>query len=183
MNIDEYQSRFPNEYVWTVTAGTPGVIEEGMLAFDESAAHFAGPFEGGFCYYRLADMRDMPGWGPLSTVAELQQRQRFSHQNLPRRIRSQFGQPAQSEEHLQKRLALLTPKELKVWQEGKDKWRIDRPTLEFPIALKLAGNDDSTYTKFYPTLEAARAELDLFLADQPLNFDLHVSENGFVFTN
>ena len=66
MNIDEYQSRFPNEYVWTVTAGTPGVIEEGMLAFDESAAHFAGPFEGGFCYYRLADMRDMPGWGPLS---------------------------------------------------------------------------------------------------------------------
>ena len=99
------------------------------------------------------------------------------------RIRSQFGQPAQSEEHLQKRLALLTPKELKVWQEGKDKWRIDRPTLEFPIAPKLAGNDDSTYTKFYPTLEAARAELDLFLADQPLNFDLHVSENGFVFTN
>ena len=41
----------------------------------------------------------------------------------------------------------------------------------------------ASYTKYYPTLEAARAELDLFLADQPLNFPLHVQENGFEFTN
>ena len=47
---------------------------------------------------------------------------------------------------------------------------IGRPTVEKPFALKIAGNDDCSYTKYYPTLEAARAELDLFLSDQPLNF-------------
>jgi len=183
MNIDEYRKLFPTEHVWPEKAGTPGVIEEGMLLFDETASYWAGPFEGNYAFYRLADMRDMPGWGPLPTEAELRQQQRFSHQNLPRRIRSQFGQPAQSEEHLQKRLALLTPKELAVWREGKDKWCIDRPTVEKPFALKIAGNDDCSYTKYYPTLEAARTELDLFLSDQPLNFTLHVQENGFEFTN
>ena len=145
---------------------------------------FCRPFRGGnYVYFRLADMRTLPGWGPLSTVAELQQRQRFSRHNLPWRLRTNYGQDVQSEEHLQKRLALLTPKELKAWQEGLDKWRIDMPTLEKPFALKLAGNDDVSYTKYYPTLEAAQAELSLYTADQPLNFPLHVQENGFVFTN
>ena len=117
-------------------------------------------------------------------MAELQQQQRFSHQNLPRRIRSQFGQPAQSEEHLQKRLALLTPKELKPYGKRAKQVahrpadaRNSRSRSSWPATMIAA------YTKFYPTLEAARAELDLFLADQPLNFDLHVQENGFAFTN
>ena len=60
---------------------------------------------------------------------------------------------------------------------------IDRPTVEKPFALKLAGNDDVSYTKFYATLEEAQAELSLFTADQPLNFPLYVQENGFAFTN
>jgi hypothetical protein len=183
MTINDYLTQYPNERVWPSYPDAPGTIAEGMLQFDETAAHFAGPFDGNYVYFRLADMRTLPGWGPLCTVAELQQRQRFSRHNLPWRLRTNYGQDAQSEEHLQKRLALLTPKELKAWQEGLDKWRIDMPTLEKPFALKLAGNDDVSYTKYYPTLEAAQAELSLYTADQPLNFPLHVQENGFVFTN
>ena len=183
MNINEYLTQYPNERVWPSRAGEPGVIAEGMLQFDETAAHFAGPFAGGYAYYRLADMRDMPGWAPLVSVAEHRQQNRFSPHCLPWRLRTQYGKPAESEEHLQKRLALLTAKERKEWDARVKDFALDMPTVEFPFALKLAGNDDSSYTKFYPTLEAARAELDLFLADQPLNFDLYVAENGFVFTN
>jgi hypothetical protein len=183
VTIDEYLTQYPTERVWPNRAGEPGVIAVGMLQFDDTAAHFAGPFQGGFAYFRLADMRDMPGWGPLLSVAEYKQRHRFSQYNLPWRLKTQYGKPAESEEHLQKRLALLTAKELKEWEKRIAAHRLDMPTLEFPYALKLAGNDDSTYTKFYPTLEAAQAELDLFLSDQPLNFPLHVHENGFVFTN
>ena len=57
------------------------------------------------------------------------------------------------------------------------------PTLEKPYGLYLGGNDDASWTKFYPSLEPLREELGLFLAMQPLNFNLHVGENGFVFTN
>ena len=62
MNIDEYRKLFPTEHVWPEKAGTPGVIEEGMLLFDETASYWAWPFEGHYAFYRLADMRDMPGW-------------------------------------------------------------------------------------------------------------------------
>jgi hypothetical protein len=179
MTINEYIRLYPAERVWR--AGKD-CIAEGMLQFDETTAHFAGPFEGGYAYFRLTDHRNLPGW-TLLPLAEHQQKHRFSQYNLPWRLKVQFGQPAQSEEHLQKRLALLTPKELKEWERRLAGFQPDLPTAENPFSLYLGGNDDASYTKFYPTQEVAQAELDLFLSDQPLNFALHVAENGFVFTN
>lgn len=56
-------------------------------------------------------------------------------------------------------------------------------TTEKPIELKIYGLDDSSFSKFYKTLEEAKKELDLFLGTEPVDlFDL-TEDFGFVFTN
>ncbi len=55
-------------------------------------------------------------------------------------------------------------------------------TTARPIELRVYGNDDTSYTKFYATVEAAWEEVALFESNQPLDFDEFVAF-GFVFTN
>ena len=121
----------------------------------------------------------------IVAVAEAKQAHRFSQYTLPWAVRyaKTYKTPAESEEHLQKRLVLLTPKELKEWEKEIADFRLEFSTVENPFSLYMCGNDDCSYTKYYPTLEALQAELNLFLSDQPLNMYLHIEENGFVFTN
>ena len=56
-------------------------------------------------------------------------------------------------------------------------------TTACPFELKLFGNDDTTWSKFYATSEEAREELALFEVNQPLNYHGVVHDFGFVFTN
>lgn len=68
---------------------------------------------------------------------------------------------------------------------------IDCPTAEKPVGFMLSGNDDTSYTKYFATIEEARAELALLEANQPLDlfkdldfFHPEDSPNGgWVFTN
>lgn len=185
MNLEQYKILFPNERVWRTTLtdanGNSAVIVEGMLQFDDTADIFAGPFEGGYAHFALTDHRNLPGpYGSVQLVAWHLERFRMSHWNFPLGV---YKEPAENEAHLQRRLAKLSPKELRAWEARVAACHIETTTVEFPFALKLSGNDDSTYTKFYPTLEDANHDLQLMLDMQPCNFQLHVDENGFVFTN
>ena len=51
--------------------------------FGKTASYWAGPFEGNYAFYRLADMRDMPGSGPLPTEAELRQHSASATKTCP----------------------------------------------------------------------------------------------------
>lgn len=94
-----------------------------------------------------------------------------------------FKQDAECETHLQKRLTLLTLKERKEWDLSQIDVKIHYPTKENPYKFWLAGNDDCSYTKFFPSLEESQKELNKLEQIQPLNFQIHVKQNGFVFTN
>lgn len=64
----------------------------------------------------------------------------------------------------------------------KFKGLIDGPTSKTPFSLRLFGNDDTSYSKFYGTLEEAQGELDLLLQAEPIRFE-ELKALGFVFTN
>jgi hypothetical protein len=179
MTIDEYKKLYPNESVWRIRDGSHVTV---MLQFDEeTACNLAGPFEGNYAYVSITDYRTLKlGW-KIPTEAEYQQRHRFSQYHLPYRNRP--SNPATTEAQLQQRLKALTEAEQRQWQRNVDKLTIEFPTQENPVALYVAGNDDSTYTKFFPTIEAAQEELDLLLAVQPVNMQRDLTDNGFVFTN
>lgn len=176
MNISEYKEKFPSE----VLPSHKG-ISDGMLLFDESASSFAGPFKGNYAYYCIKDGRlnRHPKY-PIQTLAALKLRHRLNQYNFPFGM---YRNPSKDLDHLQQRLDKLTPKELKEWQSKIEKFVQHDSTIEKPFLLYICGNDDCSYTKYYPTLKNLEDELNFFLDDEPLNFGLHISENGFVFTN
>ena len=63
--------------------------------------------------------------------------------------------------------------------EGSQDW----PTTAKPIWLKLMGNDDTSYSKFYATEREALEELKLFEGNEPLDFLEVVKDFEFTFTN
>jgi hypothetical protein len=177
MTIEEYIEQHSNALVWQHGKIQRAVLE-GMLLFDDTAYCLAGPFEGGYAYYCIKSPGDS-----LLTAEQHFQQYRFNHRILPWRFTSKFRQPALNEIQLQKRLKELTPKELKEWEQNVKRYKTDVATVEKPFALYIAGNDDSTWTKFFATLEDAKSELKLLEMCQPINYILHIVDNGFVFTN
>lgn len=179
MTIEEYEKQFGNCYC---KGGT--VEEEGMIQFDETSNCLAGPFDGGYAYYMIQDCRTLRGWNVVS-FDNYKLRCRFSQYNIPNWNGKGLKNPAENEEQLQKRLEKLTDKERKYWQIAVEKEikYCDYPTLENPIRFYICGNDDSSWTKFFPTVESAKEELKLYLSMQPINYQIHISDNGFVFTN
>jgi len=168
MDLDEYFNHFGDKACFFRHRPS---LAQGMLLFDETASCFAGPFAGNYVYYRVCDHRT--DRYPLRTIEEHKQYIRFRS----------LGNPVASEQHLQRRLEQLSSKELKAWELRMSNIRLDVATIENPYSFYLAGNDDSSYTKFFPTHEAVMEELELFLVDQPLNYEVHVEDNGFIFTN
>lgn len=180
MTIDEYQIKFPEQQVWRGDNYTPR-IAEGMILFDEdSACNLAGPFEGNYAYFTLTDYRTAPGWN-LHTEEWHQARNRYCVYHLPYKNRPR--NPAENEDQLQRRLDKLTEKERRAWQVSVDGFHITCPTVEKPVALFIAGNDDSTYTRYFVNVEEGQEALDLLLAIQPLSWNEAIAYNGFVFTN
>lgn len=54
-------------------------------------------------------------------------------------------------------------------------------TTAKPFEMRLLGNDEAVYAKYYATLEEALLELGLFEAAQPLKFDEIVRDFNFAF--
>lgn len=185
MTIDEYLKLFPEQTVYRRPKYLP-LIKSGMLLFDEeTACNWGGPFDGNYAYFDIIDHSKQYNNGfvkKLKTEAELRHDFRMAWYAFPM-YPKRWMENAQSEEHLQKRLAQLSQKELKEWQARQDNYKIDQPHTENPVALFMSGNDDTTYTKFFPNTEAALEEIALFEIDQPLNMTVHIINNDFVFTN
>lgn len=159
-------------------------LKEGMLQFTEDTHFVLAHSFHGFGYYRTTHFLNVnhptTGLPVLQTIAQTLQQGRFSPYRFP--LRFGYKDPAQSEEHLQKRLALLTDKERKEWErhQGEHNY-IEYATVEKPYRLYICGNDDSSYSKFYATEAEMNEELALYEACQPLDF--YNDLTGFVFTN
>ncbi len=179
MTLDEYFAQYGDEYrgFLSYKPAFRELVREGMLLFDEdTACNWGGPFPGNYAYYKIERHLE-----PLRTEAEERLKFRFSRSVYG--IHPPWGEDAKSEEHLQKRLSQLTEKQRKAWQKCQDGFEIDQPTVEKPVSLYMCGNDDTTYTKFFATVEEALEEVEMLEADQPLCTFTHIYENGFVFTN
>jgi hypothetical protein len=159
-------------------------LREGMLQFTpETATVLAGEFEGGFAYFRASLFLNNPhpktGALPLESAATELEHYRRWHGLMPKRFG--YGERAQNEEHLQKRLLLLTDKERAEWDDRVTKHQTDYATIETPYRLFVAGTDDASWSKFYATEGQLNEELALYEACQPLHFFNDLT--GFVFTN
>jgi len=147
------------------------IIDCGMLEFTPETAHnWAGPYPGNCSDWWLEDYR----------------LHRWYKQPFGTRQANYERQQEQWEKYAAK---AKTKRDRKRWEKLLKNLTVDNtednyshPTDETPIALRLHGNDDTSYTKFYPTVEAARKDLDLFLACEPLDFQ-DVKDAGFGFTN
>lgn len=186
MTIDEYRKLFPTENVWRVAPikqnGETSLIVDGMLLFDDcSAANLAGPFDGNYGYFSITDRTDIAGW-KLFTEQELRQQYRLSIYSIPNYYRYGFNSDVSSEGHLQRRLRVLSKKDLELWERNQREFAIDCPTAEKPFVLYICGNDDSSWSKFFSTAHDAKLELNLLEYYQPLSWDI-ITERKFIFTN
>lgn len=62
-------------------------------------------------------------------------------------------------------------------------WRPCGPSIEFPICLGVYGNDDTSYSCFFSSIEKTLDMVELLEANQPLDFNRDFLPLGFVFTN
>lgn len=162
LTIEQFKEKYPGKFHYGSFANDhfyPGIrcIREGFLQFTaESACHWAGPFEGGHAQFVLRDYSKAEG-----------NRGKDKGKNL-----------------------------LTLWDDGEKERKAkakrrgehysvynDRPTLELPFELKMYGNDDTSYAKFYKTEQEALDELQLFIASQPLEFYDIIDGFKFYFTN
>ncbi len=143
----------------------PHVLRVGMLEFtEETAHHWAGPFEGGYAAYKLMDYRIFSRFsGPeflrlndLSIQEKMRKREQLKHLSKKERLAHYW-----------------------IFSD-----EVDFPTTEKPIRLYVYGNDDTSFSKFYATTEEAVAELNLLEGCGALDFNKDfLALGGFVFTN
>ncbi len=169
MDLEEYLRLYGNDPDFRVTSRDyligmvngydyGRLVEGGLLQFTaDSACCWGGPWPGGFAVYKLMDFREtryMTGY------------------RLPK-ARKRTGREPEP--------PLLTTK----GDEWEKKYGAPAAfvTTAKPIELKMYGNDDTSWAKYYATVEDAEAELALFKATQPLDFHEVVQGFGFVFTN
>jgi hypothetical protein len=57
--------------------------------------------------------------------------------------------------------------------------RVDYPTSKKPFQMRIAGTDDSSWSKFYGTEEDARGDLKRLEDGQPLDLEKDVLQQGF----
>jgi len=132
-------------------------LRGGVLLFTaETADRWAGPFEGGYAAFRLTDHRE-------------------TRHYLDRRPKAR----KRTGRELPPRLLVTVGDALHARHPGEHQEMV---TTAKPFELRVYGNDDTSYTKFYATEEEALAELALFEGSGPLDFHEFVGF-GFTFTN
>ena len=139
-------------------SGSKLAINECMLAFnEETACCWGGPFPGN---YAVAFVRNYKYRKDLRKVSDYDS---F-------RIK-EFETVKSPQKH------------------GWKSWRdvpVPDPTVEFPVALHVTGNDDTSYAKYFDSVDAAVELLDLLEAcadDKPLDMQMDFLSLDFVFTN
>lgn len=149
-------------------------IKSALIEYDEeSVGWLAGPFAG---KYGIITIIDWSMWTKLGTNAQLVE-------DVKKRLRKEERKIAASttrEDHkrqkwIKAQLASTDEEILQYW--------IESATQELPVALRIMGNDDSSFTRFCATVEEAIEVYDLLMACQPVNHQRDVMPMGFKFTN
>lgn len=160
LTIEEFKQKYPGEFCWgsfksNIYPGTE-LILEGLLQFTpETACGWAGPLHGDHAQFVLTDWTN-----------------------------ARFSAGADKGKRV-----------LEVWDQGEKERKAkalrrgenyqpynDRASLALPIRLWMLGNDDTSYSKFYPSIKDAMDELSLFIANEPLEFKV-IWDFNFIFTN
>jgi len=166
LTVEEYTAQFGKCWGLSKTL-MPGVrlIKEGLLLFTPgSAACWGGPWEGGYAQFHIKDhsqetVTHGPNKGKLRLpIAKIEWEE---HQAKEKRRAAFWG-----------RSSGLSISE-----------RMGYPSVEFPVRLWMAGNDDTSYSKCYRNEENALTELALFIGNEPLDFHEVVHGFSFIFTN
>jgi len=170
MTFDEYFRRYPEgikyrAYLFDhaskesdLKTSEPGLLSCGMLQFSpESAPYLGGPFPGGCAVFTLKDTRKI---------------------RVPRRgkdglyLKGRTWSLAASGSHA----AGQHPNE--PWaQPGQS------ASMQFPIKLYIAGNDDDSWSHYYASRWEARKALQRLENQQPLDLHSHLLDYGFIYTN
>jgi hypothetical protein len=162
LTIEQFKAKYPEEKCWGSFKEVSSYIgyrfvTEGFLQFTkETACHWAGPFEGGHAQFVLRDYTNS-----IFT----------SGRDKGKRVLETWAQGNKE----RKEKATRRGEHYSVYN--------DRPTLELPVELKMYGNDDTSYAKFYKTEQEALDELQLFITNQPLEFFEVIDDFKFYFTN
>jgi hypothetical protein len=163
LSVEEYRILFPDEGSILGCHGPAYlgciVLKEGMILFTEETAHrLAGCYHGGYGSFSIQDFTDATspyGKDKGRKILEL-----WHEGDLARERKFNAG-----------------------FSKYKYSHRIEYPSIALPVQFKIYGNDDTSYSKFYATREAALTEFELFEANQPLDLNEMINGFGFVFTN
>jgi hypothetical protein len=179
LSVEEYEAKFGRCYC--KGNGQPWILKEGMLLFDENAATYLAPaFNGNYAYFKIKDSRLIPNWDVVSEEDTLKKWRLYKY-CLPNW--KDYGHDAKNEDHLSKRLAKLTQKEIHQWHTKVLKLTEETPTLENPIMFYICGEDDASWTKHFKDIDHALIELKFLTDCEPLDFDTAIKLNGFYFSN
>jgi hypothetical protein len=169
MDIEDYLLLYPEEKSSVVGVGSspimPGcvAIKVGVLQFTEdSAACWGGPFAGGYATYSIQDWTNATDGNGINILEKYEE---AYVKKLEKASRTNYNESP----FLHR------------------KYNIDSlrytPSKEYPIKLWMLGNDDTSYAKFYRTIQEALTEIELFESNQPLDFHEVIDGFKFVFTN
>lgn len=164
LTLTQYKTLYPdvNYLVDSFNGLSVGrIISEGFLEFTEdSASSWGGPFPGNHARFVLSDYTNnvvASGANKGKRVLDVWD-EKFKE--LVRKFESGFHPH------------LSYVKDLR-----------DYASNEKPIRLWLLGNDDTSYSKFYSKESEALEELNLFIANEPLDYNEVVRGFNFIFTN
>lgn len=134
-------------------------IKRGVLIFnEETSCGWAGPFPGDAAFYSIKDYRIEGRYSGKDFLKRSSlYRETLMLKNLPMKNRSMSA---------------------KFYYDN-----YEYPTIEFPIKLYIFGNDDTSYSKFFRSVDEAIYESELMEECEPLDFHKDILENDFIFTN
>lgn len=137
-------------------------IIEGMLLFNEDTAPlWGGPFPGNFAYFDLTEYSDLSIYKHLTTEEKQIAKFIASYNKHSKRMLN--------ESHENYEALILHAKN-------------EYPTLDKPFRLRIAGNDDTSYSKNFCSKEEGLEFILLLESVQPL--DMHKDiQTLFAFTN
>ena len=146
----------------------PGVIREGMLLFTaETASSWGGPFPGNAAHFMLLDQRTWSNKRSGRPFAD-------AHQAALARI-NQPGYRCRNRTQLREELERGNPDVVHQFEEC--------GTREYPIRIWVMGNDDTSYSKWFKTVEEAEALLTLLEGAGPLDYNKDFHAYEWTFTN
>lgn len=162
LTVEQFKVKYPKSFCYGSFAESMWfpdcrMILEGFLLFtEETAFRWSGPFDGGHAQFVLMDY----------SKAKVK-----SGKDKGKNLLQAWAKGDQE----RKDKASRRGEHYSVYN--------DRPTLELPVELKMYGNDDTSYAKFYKNEQEALDELQLFITNQPLVFEEVIDDFRFYFTN